>query len=87
MSHPYSGADYGVAHGDARLGLADLYAFPKPGDNSKSILIMNIHPSDSVNPPGGTTMDVAIARYYRPIVLRHSVCSDGANPGIGNSKE
>jgi hypothetical protein len=28
-------------HGDARLDLTDLYAFPKPGDIGKSILIMN----------------------------------------------
>ncbi len=33
----------------------DLYAFPKPGDASKSILIMNVHPSAGVNPPGPTT--------------------------------
>jgi len=28
-----------------------LYAFPKPGDPRKSILIMNVHPSSFVNPP------------------------------------
>ena len=27
MSHHYSGPDYGFPHGDARLDLADLYAF------------------------------------------------------------
>jgi hypothetical protein len=30
MSHYYSGPDYGFPHGDARLDLTDLYAFPKP---------------------------------------------------------
>src|SRR3954451_24170400 len=55
MSHHYSGPDYGFPHGDARLDLTDLYAFPKPGDTRKSILIMNVHPSVSVNPPGPTT--------------------------------
>jgi len=40
MSHHYSGPDYGFPHGDARLDLTDLYAFPKPGDATKSILIM-----------------------------------------------
>lgn len=55
MSHHYSGPDYGFPHGDARLDLTDLYAFPKPGDDSKSIVIMNVHPSDAVNPPGRTT--------------------------------
>ena len=44
MSHHYSGPDFGFPHGDARLDFADLYAFPKPGDASKSILIMNVHP-------------------------------------------
>src|SRR5712672_4388260 len=55
MSHHYSGPDYGCPHGDARLDLTDLYAFPKPGDASKSILIMNVHPSVGVNPPEPTT--------------------------------
>lgn len=55
MSHHYSGPDYGFPHGDPRLDLTDLYAFPKPGDAKKSILIMNVHPSDGVNPSGRTT--------------------------------
>ncbi len=57
MSHHYSGPDFGFPHGDARLDLTDLYAFPKPGDASKSILIMNMHPSLSANPPGPTRDD------------------------------
>jgi hypothetical protein len=57
MSHHYSGADFGFPHGDARLDLADLYAFPKPGDAGKSILIMNVHPSSNINPPEPTTAD------------------------------
>ena len=55
MSHHYSGPDFGFPKGDARLDLTDLYAFPKPGDADKSILIMNVHPSAVVNPPGPTT--------------------------------
>src|SRR6266481_5118247 len=55
MSHHYSGPDYGFPHGDARLDLTDLYAFPKPGDVAKSTLIMNVHPSEGVNPPGPST--------------------------------
>jgi len=54
MSHHYSGPDYGFPHGDARLDLTDLYAFPKPGDAGKSILIMDVHPSIGVNPAGPT---------------------------------
>jgi len=57
MSHHYSGPNFGFPHGDARLDLTDLYAFPKPGDAGKSILIMNVHPSASVNPPGRTTAE------------------------------
>jgi Domain of unknown function (DUF4331) len=57
MSHHYSGPNFGFPHGDARLDFTDLYAFPKPGDAGKSILIMNVHPSASVNPPGPTTAE------------------------------
>src|ERR1700744_5519107 len=55
MSHHYSGPDFGFPHGDARLDLTDVYAFPKPGDAGKSILIMNVHPSATVVPPGKPT--------------------------------
>jgi hypothetical protein len=57
MSHHYSGPDFGFPHGDARLDFTDLYAFPKPGEAEKSILIMNVHPSAVVNPPGPTTAE------------------------------
>jgi|SRR5665213_250058 len=57
MSHHYSGPDFGFPLGDARLDLTDLFAFPKPGDSSKSILIMNVHPSASLLPPGPTTVE------------------------------
>jgi hypothetical protein len=60
MSHHYSGPDFGFPNGDARLDFTDLYAFPKPGDASKSILIMDAHPALSANPPGPTT-DVAFS--------------------------
>jgi Domain of unknown function (DUF4331) len=57
MSHHYSGPDFSFPQGDARLDFTDLYAFPKPGDASKSILIMNVHPSAGENPPGPTTTE------------------------------
>jgi hypothetical protein len=57
MSHHYSGPNIGFPRGDARLDLTDLYAFPKPGDPSKSILIVNFHPSVGLNPPGPTTSE------------------------------
>jgi Domain of unknown function (DUF4331) len=57
MSHHYSGPDVSFPHGDARLDFTDLYAFPKPRSASKSILIMNVHPSFGINPPGPTRQD------------------------------
>ena len=57
MSHHYSGPDFGFPRGDARLDFTDLYAFSKPGDASKSILVMNVHPSHVVDPPGPTIAD------------------------------
>ena len=57
MSHHYSGPDASFPHGDARLDLTDLYAFPKPGSIGKSILIMNVHPSSSIQPPQPTCLD------------------------------
>lgn len=57
MSNHYSGPNFAFPRGDARLDFTDLFAFPKPGDPSKSILIMDVHPSASVNPPGLTTTE------------------------------
>jgi Domain of unknown function (DUF4331) len=55
MSHHFSGPDFAFPNGDARLNFTDLYAFPKPGDDSKTILILDSHPSIGVNPKGPTT--------------------------------
>src|SRR5260370_5591026 len=57
MSDLFWGAGLGFPHGAPRLDFTDLYAFPKPGDAGKSILIMNVHPSAGVNPPGPTIAD------------------------------
>jgi Domain of unknown function (DUF4331) len=57
MSHHFSGPDFGFPRGDARLDFTDLFAFPKPGDPGRSILIMNVHPSAGVQPPGTTTTE------------------------------
>ena len=37
--------------------MTDLFAFPKPGDPAKSILIMDVHPSFSIAPDGVTTTE------------------------------
>ncbi len=57
MTHHFSGPNFGFPRGDARLDLTDLFAFPKPGDASKSIVIMDVHPSFGINPPGPTTAE------------------------------
>jgi Domain of unknown function (DUF4331) len=54
MSHHYSGADFGFPLGDARLDFCDLYAFPKPQDTSRSIIVMDVHPSKALDPEGPT---------------------------------
>ena len=57
MSHHASGPNFGFPRGDARLDMTDLYAFTNPGDAGKSILVLNVHPSVAVNPPGPTTKE------------------------------
>src|SRR6266566_3958795 len=64
MSHHYSGPAGGFPRGDARLDLTDLYAFPKPGDPGKSILIMDVHPSVGINPPGPTVTEAGAYRFF-----------------------
>ena len=55
MSHHASGPNFGFPRGDARLDMTDLYAFLKPGDASKSVLILNVHPSFRLDSPEPTT--------------------------------
>ena len=55
MSHHYSGPNVGFPREDARLDLTDIFAFPKPGDASRSILVMDTHPSHSLTSPQPTT--------------------------------
>src|SRR5947208_629645 len=57
MSHHYSGPNLTFPRGDARLDYTDLFAFPKPGDPSKSILMMDVHPSFDVIQAGPTTAE------------------------------
>jgi hypothetical protein len=64
MSHHYSGPNFGFPHGDARLDFTDLYAFPKPSDSGKSILIMNVHPSASADQGTTTTEPFSTEALY-----------------------
>jgi hypothetical protein len=57
MSHHYSGPNVTFPRGDARLDFTDLYAFPKPGEAGRSIVVMNFHPSVGIDPPGKTTSE------------------------------
>ena len=57
MSHHASGPNFGFPLGDARLDMTDLYAFPKPGDTSKSTLVLNVHPSFRLDSPEPTTTE------------------------------
>jgi hypothetical protein len=57
MSHHYSGPNFGFPWGDARLDITDIYAFPKPDDATKSILIMNVHPSSTIVGREPTTVE------------------------------
>src|SRR5260370_26455161 len=57
MSHHYSAPPLVFPRGPARLDYTDLFAFPKPGDPSKSILIMDMHPSFDVLQSGPTTAE------------------------------
>src|SRR5215469_8081439 len=57
MSHHASGPNFQSPRGDARLDITDLYAFPKPGEANKSILVLNVHPSMAVNPTRPTTRE------------------------------
>ena len=83
MSHHYSGPDLGFPGGDARLDFTDLYAFPKPGDPSKSILVMNVHPSVGLKPPGPTTPEpfAPDALYELKIDTDGDAVADIAYPG------
>ena len=57
MSHHASGPNFGFPRGDARLDMTDLYAYTKPGDPNKSILILNVHPSFRLDSPEATTSE------------------------------
>jgi hypothetical protein len=57
MSHHASGPNFGFPRGDARLDMTDLYAFTKPGDPSKSIIVLNVHPSFRLDSPEPTTTE------------------------------
>jgi Domain of unknown function (DUF4331) len=56
MSHHYSGPDFSFPNGDPRVDYCDLFAFPA-ADATRSVFVMNVHPSIGFNPPGPTTSE------------------------------
>ncbi len=48
MSHHLSGLGLSATSMDARTHITDLYAFQKPGDASKTILILDVNPSSPI---------------------------------------
>src|SRR6266853_3081903 len=77
MSHHYSGPNWGFPYGDARLDLADLYVFPKPGDADKSILIMNVHPSVRDFLDGDPLAPTTIEPFATEAVYEFKIDTDG----------
>jgi len=57
MAHHYSGPDFSFPHGDPRVDHCDLFAFPSPSGPSRSVLVIDVHPSFGINPPGPTTAE------------------------------
>src|SRR5215207_6909641 len=57
MAHHYSGPDFSFPHGDPRVDHCDLFAFPSPDATSRSVLVIDVHPSFGINPPGPTTKE------------------------------
>ena len=57
MAHHYSGPDFSFPHGDPRVDHTDLFAFPAPEGSARTVLIIDVHPSVGINPPGPTTKE------------------------------
>jgi len=57
MSHHASGPNFGFPRGDARLDITDLYVFTEPGDPTKSVIVLNVHPSFRFDSPEPTTKE------------------------------
>ena len=57
MAHHYSGPDFSFPHGDPRVDHCDLFIFPAPGKRHRSVLVIDVHPSLGLNPPGPTTTE------------------------------
>src|SRR6266481_5890842 len=53
MSHHASGPNFGHPRAD----MTDLYAFTKPGDTAKSIIVLDVHPSLRLDSPEPTTKE------------------------------
>ena len=77
MSHHYSGPNFGFPRADARLDFTDLYAFPKPRDAGKSILI-----SSGTHPTEGTAAIYRIENGSRVLRFTNFKTSNGPDVHI-----
>jgi hypothetical protein len=57
MAHHYSGPDFSFPHGDPRVDHCDLFVFPAPEGNARSVVAIDVHPSFGINPEGPTTKE------------------------------
>src|SRR5207302_848889 len=57
MSHHAYGPNFEFPRGDARLDMTELFVFTKPGDPSKSIIVLDVHPSLRLDSPKPTTTE------------------------------
>ncbi len=57
MAHHYSGPDFSFPHGDARVDHCDLFVFPAQATALRSVVVIDVHPSFGINPPGSTTSE------------------------------
>jgi Domain of unknown function (DUF4331) len=65
MSNPFTGLRLGPPADDPRLDLTDLFAFPAPGDPTRTVLILN-----------SNTFGIADA-FHPDAVYRINVDNDG----------
>src|SRR5213594_3903915 len=57
MSHHATGPEFGFSRGDAPTRHDGSLCVPQARRPGKSILVLNVHPSVAVNPPGPTTKE------------------------------
>ena len=78
MSHHASGPNFEFPRGDARLDMTDLFVFTKPGDPSKTIIVLDVHPSFRLDSPESTTTEP-----FAPGALYEIKIDTNGDPAVG----